>query len=98
MRTTVTLEDNVAAKLRDEMMRTGSSMNDAVNTLLRRGFESRGEEELAASFTVDARSMGVRAGFDVDDIGGLLDLLDGPASTTLAMARQSVPDIHPDGE
>ena len=98
MRTTVTLEDDVAAKLRDEMMRTGSSMKDAVNKLLRRGFESCGEEELAASFTVDARSMGVRAGFDVDDIGGLFDLLDGPAITALAMAQQSEPDMPPGGE
>ena len=73
-------------------------MKNALNKLLRRGFESRGEEELAASFTVKARSMGVRAGFDVDDIGGLLDLLDGPATMTLAMTQQAVPDTPPGGE
>lgn len=78
MRTTLTLEDDIAAKLRDEMTRTGASMKDAVNKILRRGFESPREEELAAPFAVDARPMGVREGFDIDDIGGLLDLLDGP--------------------
>ena len=78
MRTTLTLEDDIAAKLRDEVARTGDSMKDVVNKLLRRGFESPGEEELATAFTVEARPMGVREGFDVDDIGGLLDLLDGP--------------------
>ena len=79
MRTTLTLEDDVAAKLRDEMARTGTSMKDAVNKLLRRGFEAPREEQLAAPFTVEAAPMGVRDGYDIDDIGGLLDLLDGPA-------------------
>ena len=78
MRTTLTLEDDIAAKLRDEVARTGDSMKDVVNKLLRRGFESPREEELATAFAVEARPMGVREGFDVDDIGGLLDLLDGP--------------------
>ena len=78
MRTTLTLEDDIAAKLRDEMARTGANMKDVVNKLLRRGFESPGEEELAAPFTVEARRMSVREGYEIDDIGGLLDLLDGP--------------------
>ncbi len=79
MRTTLTLEDDVAAKLRDEMARTGTSMKDVVNKLLRRGFEAPREAQLAAPFTVEAAPMGVRDGYDIDDIGGLLDLLDGPA-------------------
>ena len=76
MRTTLTLEDDVAAKLRDEMAPTGASMKDVVNTLLRRGFEAPREEQLAAPFTVEAAPMGVRDGYDID---GLLDLLDGSA-------------------
>lgn len=53
-------------------------MKQIVNATLRRGFESPGEEELATPFTVEARPMGLRPGFDLDDIGGLLDVLDGP--------------------
>ncbi len=79
MRTTLTLDRDVAAKLRDEMTRTRTSMKDVVNTFLRRGLESPREEDLAAPFAVKARPMGIREGFDIDDIGGLLDLLDGPA-------------------
>ena len=79
MRTTLTLDDDIATKVRDEMLRTGTTMKQIVNVTLRRGFESPGEEELATPFTVEARPMGVRAGFDLDDISGLLDVLDGPA-------------------
>ncbi len=79
MRTTLTLDEDVATKVRDEMLRTGTTMKQIVNVTLRRGFDAPGEEELAAPFTVEARPMGVRAGYDLDDISGLLDVLDGPA-------------------
>lgn len=79
MRTTLTLDDDIAAKIREETLRTGTTMKQIVNVTLRRGFEAPGEEDLAAPFTVEARPMGVRAGFDLDDISGLLDVLDGPA-------------------
>ena len=79
MRTTLTLDRDVAAKLRDEMARTGASMKDVVNVFLRRGIESPREEDLASPFAVKACPMGIREGFDIDDIGGLLDLLDGAA-------------------
>ena len=74
----MTLDEDVAAKLRDEMGRTGASMKHILNTTLRRGFESPREDELATPFEVKARPMGIRAGVDLDDISGLLDLLDGP--------------------
>ena len=77
MRTTLTLDDDIAAKLRDEMARTGMSLKETVNTCLRRGFESPSEDELEASFTIEPRAMSARPGFDLDDIGGLLEVLDG---------------------
>lgn len=79
MRTTLTLDDDVAAKLRKETRRSGKSFKATVNACLRRGLEAPTEQELAAPFTVEPRRMGLRAGFDLDDAGGLLDLLDGPA-------------------
>ena len=77
MRTTLTLDEDNAAKLRDEMARTGRSLKETVNECLRRGFESPTEDNLATRFTVRPRAMGVRPGFDLDDVAGLLDLLDG---------------------
>ncbi len=78
MRTTLTLDEDVAAKVRGEMLRTGGTMKQIVNAALRRGFEAPSEEELATPFSVAARPMGVRAGLALDDVGGLLDVLDGP--------------------
>ena len=77
MRTTLTLDEDNAAKLRDEMMRTGKSLKETVNACLRRGFESPTEDEMEAPFTVEPRAMGARPGFDLDDVGGLLEVLDG---------------------
>lgn len=77
MRTTLTLDEDNAAKLRDEMARTGRSLKETVNECLRRGFETPTEDDLATRFTVRPRAMGVRPGYDLDDVGGLLDLLDG---------------------
>ena len=79
MRTTLTLDEDNAAKLRDEMARTGRSLKETVNECLRRGFESPTEDDLATRFTVRPRAMGVRPAYDLDDVGGLLDLLDGEA-------------------
>ena len=77
MRTTLTLDEDNVAKLRDEMARTGKSFKETVNTCLRRGFESPAEDDLEAPFTVEPRAMGARPGFDLDDIGGLIEILDG---------------------
>ena len=79
MRTTVTLDEDVVAKLRDRMNRSGTTFKETLNVCLRRGLEQPTDEDLSRPFTVEARSMGLRAGIDLDDIGGLLDLLDGPA-------------------
>lgn len=79
MRTTVTLDDDVADKLHDRMRQSGGSFKDTLNDCLRRGLEQPTTTAVAVPFVVEARSMGLRAGADLDDIGGLLDLLDGPA-------------------
>ncbi len=79
MRTTLTLDEDVAVRLRHEMARTGAGMKVVVNALLRRGLEAPNAEEIARPFTVQARSMGLKTGMDMDDIAGLLDFLDGPA-------------------
>ena len=73
MRTTLTLDEDNAAKLRDEMVRSGRSLKETVNDCLRRGFESPAKDDLASRFVVKPRAMGVRPGYDLDDIGGLLD-------------------------
>lgn len=77
MRTTPTIDDNVPAELGDEMEKSQRSMKEVVNAFLRQGLQGPGDEDLATPFTVRARPMGLRSGFDLDDIGGLLESLDG---------------------
>ena len=75
-RTTLTLEDDIAARLREEARRQGRSLKEVVNDALRAGLERRDDE--GSPYEVPARDMGVRPGVDLDDIQGLLDRLDGP--------------------
>lgn len=75
-RTTLTLEDDIAARLREEARRQGRSLKEVVNDALRAGLERRDDE--VSPYEVQARDMGVRPGIDLDDIQGLLDRLDGP--------------------
>lgn len=74
-RTTLTLDDDVAARIERETRRTGLPYRAVVNQALRRGLEA---QEPPAPFRVDARPMGRRPGVDVDDVSALIDLLDGP--------------------
>lgn len=74
MRITLTIDDDVAAKLRDEMAKSQRSLKEVVNAFLRRGLREPGDDDLANPFTVKARPMGLRSGIDLDDIGGVLEL------------------------
>jgi hypothetical protein len=75
-RTTLTLEDDVVERLHDETRRTGKSFKDVVNRAIRAGLD-RPKAPLER-FVVRARPMGLKPGFDLDDIEGLLDRLEGP--------------------
>ncbi len=75
-RTTLTLDDDVAARIDGEVRRTGRPYRAVVNEALRRGLEA--PPPALPPYRVDARPMGRRPGMDIDDIAGLLDLLDGP--------------------
>jgi hypothetical protein len=77
-RTTVTLDEDLAAKLRSEMHRSGKPFKQALNEALRRGLVARDAAARRPAFRVKARDLGrVRAGVSLDDIGGLLDRLEG---------------------
>ncbi len=75
-RTTITLETDVAERLRAEAHATGRSFKDVVNAAIRRGLEPRTQD--VPPFVVEARSMGLRDGLSLDDIESLLDLVEGP--------------------
>jgi len=79
MRTTVTLDDDVAAQLEREMRRTGKSFKRALNDSLRAGLALRKSAALPAPFVVEARALGLVPGLDYANVGELLEVAEGPA-------------------
>ncbi len=79
MRTTLTLDDDVAARLKTEVRRTGKAFKQAVNDALRAGLEKR-RRERPKPYRVRARALGLRPGLDYDRISDLLEQLEGPAA------------------
>ena len=78
MRTTLTLDDDVAAKLKVESRKTGRPFRDTVNACLRAGLSMRKQSEAAQAFRVKARDMGMRPEINIDKVSALLDELEGP--------------------
>lgn len=78
MRTTLTLDDDVAAKLTGEARRSGRSFKEVVNTYLRLGLNARRAAPPRERFEVRARPLDPEPGFSFDNVEALLDQLDGP--------------------
>lgn len=64
MRTTVTLDADVAAKLKQTAREQGISFKEALNSNVRRGLESAGVA--ARAYRVPTRRLGVRPGVNLD--------------------------------
>jgi hypothetical protein len=79
VRTTLTLDDDVAAKLRARARRTGRPFREVVNETLRRGLAGPPAGGAPTRFIVQARDLGrVQPGLTLDNIGELLDRIEGP--------------------
>jgi plasmid stability protein len=79
VRTTLTLDEDVAAKLRAEARKTDRSFRETVNEALRRGLAAPRVTPARRRFTVAARDLGeLRPGLSLDNIGELLDRIEGP--------------------
>jgi plasmid stability protein len=76
MRTTLTLEDDIAKQLQERARRSGESFKEVVNETLRRGL--RGEKPAAQvpRFVVKAKAGGFRRGVDVLHLNQLNDELE----------------------
>lgn len=76
VRTTLTLDDDVAAKLQAEARHSGEPFKQVVNRLLRAGLHSQAQLEVLPPYKVKARNMGLRPGVNLDDVWGLIELID----------------------
>lgn len=82
MRTTLTLENDVATRLRAEARRTGRSFKDLVNECLRRGLAQGEPTRAVERFAVKPRDLGVlQPGLSLDNVAELLERIEGPDRT-----------------
>jgi len=77
VRTTLTIDDDVARLVQEEVRRSGDSFKGTVNRLLRRGLMNSKDQEAAKPFEVTPIPMGLPPGLSYDCISKLLDDLDG---------------------
>lgn len=76
MRTTLTLDRDVARRLALEMRRTGEGLKAVVNRALRIGLGMTDKPVRPRRFTVEAHSFGFRPGVDLDRLNQLADELE----------------------
>lgn len=79
MRTTLTLDEDVAAKLTAEARKSGRPFKDVVNAAIRIGLNAKRPAAAAESFRVRARALDARPGISFDNIEALLDQIEGAA-------------------
>jgi hypothetical protein len=79
MRTTLTLDDDVAANLRAESRRAGRPFKEIVNETLRSGLASRRVAAPQQAFKISARDLGdLRPGLSLDNVAELIEQAEGP--------------------
>lgn len=78
MRTTLSLDDDVAQLLNKESRRSGASFKEVVNHFLRLGLMAS-KRPPRKPFVVASRKLGLPSGLSYDNVEQLLDALEGPA-------------------
>ena len=78
MRTTLSLDDDVAHLLEKETRRSGDSFKEVVNRYLRLGL-MQGNRPARKPFIVAPRKIGLPSGLTYDNVEQLLEVLEGPA-------------------
>ena len=79
VRTTLTIDDDIMAKINTEMRRSGKSFKETINDALRTGLSVRKEMKCAEPFKVRARPLGIYPGLNYDSTGELLEKIEGPS-------------------
>lgn len=78
MRTTLSLDDDVAAKLATASRKSGKSFKETVNDALRRGLLSAQTAHKPKPFVVEPQKMGaLKPGLSLDKTSALIDEADG---------------------
>lgn len=82
MRTTLTLEDDLAAILERERLRKGLSLKEIINGLLRRGLEQETLLPPRKKVVTRPHSYAFKPGIDLDKLNQLVDELEAESFRT----------------
>ena len=77
MRTTLTLDPDVAAKAKKGAAKLGKPFKEIVNAALRLGLDQVLNPPAAKAYRTKPRPMGLRQGFSYDDVADLLTRAEG---------------------
>jgi len=75
VRTTLTIDDDIAVLIEQEQRRSGASFKSTVNSLLRHGLGNTQEKAVSKPFVVTSFPLGIG---NCDKISELLEDLEGP--------------------
>jgi hypothetical protein len=78
VRTTLTIEDDIAGLVEQEVKRSGDTLKATVNRLLRLGLTAANQPETGKPFEVTPFPLGLRPGLNYDCIAELLEEAEGP--------------------
>jgi hypothetical protein len=77
IRTTVTLDDDVLERVKQESRRRGEAFRDTLNDLLRIALATRQTQTARQPFEIKPLSLGYTPGLNYDDIESLLEYGEG---------------------
>ena len=77
IRTTVTLDEDVHERLKEESRKRGAPFRQTLNDVLRTGLLASRQQPPGRRFVIKPRRMGVRPGISYDSIPALLELGEG---------------------
>jgi hypothetical protein len=77
IRTTVTLDDDVVFRLKQESKAKSVPFRTLINDVIRRGLAASRNPAQRERFVIEPFNMGSLPGIDYNDIGGLLELGEG---------------------
>lgn len=77
MRTTLTLDRDVAERVKSVTRNSGRPLKQVINEALRVGLDQLIQPKVAKPYRTKSRNMGLRDGFQLDNVQELLSQVDG---------------------
>lgn len=88
MRTTLTIDDDVAARIEHLRRHRGASLREMIDVLLRDGLERQSQRLQSKAYRLKPRALGLRAGVDATKLNQLADELDVERFVSVASTKE----------